>query len=53
MDIFMMGKYSAHIWSSFGITAIVIAVCVLQARRRHQMVLQDIRTRLRAMESNQ
>jgi heme exporter protein CcmD len=52
MELFMMGKYSVHIWSSFGITAIVIVICVLQARRRHQSVLQDIKTRLRAMESN-
>jgi len=53
MDIFMMGKYSAHVWSSFGITAIVIAVCVLQARRLQHNVLQDIRTRLRATEADQ
>ena len=53
MEIFMMGKYSAHVWSSFGITAIVIVVCVLQARWRHQSVLHDIETRIRAMESEQ
>ena len=51
MEIFMMGKYTAHVWSSFGITAIVIAVCVLQARQRQQSVLNDIKTRIRALES--
>ncbi len=53
MEIFMMGKYTAHVWSSFGITAIVIAVCVLQARRRQQSVLNDIKSRIRALESEQ
>ena len=53
MEILMMGKYSAHVWSSFGITAIVIIVCVVQARGRHRSVLNDIRTRIRALESDQ
>jgi heme exporter protein CcmD len=53
MEIFMMGKYSVHIWSSFGITAVVIVICVLQARWRQQSVLHDIRTRIEAMESEQ
>ena len=53
MEIFMMGKYSAHVWSSFGITAIVLIICVLQAHRRQRNVLSDLRTRLKAMESEQ
>ncbi len=53
MEIFMMGKYTAHVWSSFGITAIVIVFCVLQARWRHRNVLHDIRTRIQALESEQ
>ena len=53
MEIFMMGKYSAYVWSSFGITAVVLIICVLQARRRHQNVLSDLRTRIKAMESEQ
>lgn len=51
MEILMMGKYGAYVWSSFGITAVVIVVCVLQARRRHKMVLSDLKARLKAMES--
>lgn len=51
MEIFMMGKYSAHVWSSFGITAVVVIICVLQARRRHRNVLNDLKTRIKAMES--
>jgi heme exporter protein CcmD len=53
MEIFMMGKYSAHVWSSFGITAVVFILCALQARRRHQLVLSDLKTRIKAMESEQ
>ena len=51
MEMFMMGKYSAHVWSSFGITAVVLIVCVLQARRRHNNVFKDLKTRIKAMES--
>jgi heme exporter protein CcmD len=53
MEIFMMGKYSAHVWSSFGVTAFVLIICVVQARRRHQNVLSDLKTRIKAMESEQ
>ena len=53
MELFMMGKYSAHIWSSFGLTAFVIGICMFQARRRHAMELRNLKTRLRAMESDQ
>jgi heme exporter protein CcmD len=53
MEIFMMGKYSAHVWSSFGITMVVLIICVLQARRRYINVFNDLKTRIRAMESEQ
>ena len=53
MELFMMGKYSAYIWSSFGITLAVLVICVLQARQRHRSVIKDIETRIRAMEGEQ
>ena len=53
MEIFMMGKYGAYVWSSFGITAVVLIICVLQARRRHRNVLIDLETRIKAMETEQ
>lgn len=53
MEIFMMGKYGAYVWSSFGITAVVLIICVMQARSRHRKVLSDLRTRIKAMESEQ
>jgi heme exporter protein CcmD len=51
MEIFMMGKYTAHVWSSFGITAAVLIICMVQARRRHRNVLSDLKIRIKAMES--
>ena len=53
MEIFMMGKYSVHVWSSFGITAVVVIICMVQARNRHRNVLHDLKTRIKAMESEQ
>lgn len=53
MEFLMMGKYNAHVWSSFGITAVVLIICVLQARRRHRNVLSDLKIRINAMESEQ
>ena len=53
MELFMMGKYTAHVWSSFGITAVVLIICMVQARRRHRNVLSDLKVRIKAMESEQ
>jgi heme exporter protein CcmD len=51
MELFAMGEYGAYVWSSFGLTLIVLIVCVVQARRRHRKTISDIRLRLRAMET--
>ncbi len=53
IEALAMGKYSWHVWGSFALTFIVLIVCLLQAKRRHEIVRNDIRTRLRAMESEQ
>ncbi len=53
MEILMMGKYTAHVWSSFGITAVVLIICMVKARRRHRNVLSDLKVRIKAMESEQ
>ncbi|MDH3989364.1 MAG: heme exporter protein CcmD, partial [Gammaproteobacteria bacterium] len=34
-----MGEYGAYVWSSFGLTLIVLAVCVVQGVLRHKFVL--------------
>ena len=53
MEVLSMGKYGAYVWSSFAITAIVIVICAVQARRMHKNVVNELRTRIRAMESEQ
>jgi len=53
MEALAMGGYGAYVWSSFGLTLIVVIICVVQVNRRHQQVLSDIRMRLRAMEAEQ
>jgi heme exporter protein CcmD len=50
-EILGMGNYGAYVWSSFGLTLIVLVVCVLQGRRRHKSVLNDVVARIKAMET--
>lgn len=50
MEILAMGKYGAYVWSSFGITAIVLLVCVLQGRKLHKNVVNELRTRIATRE---
>ncbi len=52
-EVLAMGGYGAYVWSSFGLTLIVVIICVVQVKRRHQQVFSDIKTRLRAMEADQ
>jgi heme exporter protein CcmD len=51
MEWLAMGKYGAYVWSSFGLTFAVVIICAVQARRRHDAVIQDIKRRIRIMES--
>lgn len=50
-ETFAMGGYGAYVWSCFGITLVVLVICVIQGRTRHSRTLKDIGTRIRAMES--
>jgi heme exporter protein CcmD len=49
-EMLAMGNYGAYVWSSFGLTLIVLVICVVQGRSRHQSVFNDVRKRIRAME---
>jgi heme exporter protein CcmD len=51
MEELTMGKYGLYVWTSFGLTFAVLVVCVVQARRWHTNVIENIRTRIKAMES--
>ena len=45
-----MGNYGAYVWSSFGLTLIVLIVCAIQGKIRHKAVLNNVKTRISAME---
>jgi heme exporter protein CcmD len=51
-DMLAMGDYGAYVWSCFSLTFLVLVICVVQGRRRHARILHDVRTRIRAMESD-
>jgi heme exporter protein CcmD len=51
-EMLAMGGYGAYVWSCFGLTLIVLVICLVQGRRRHEAVCRSVRTRLRAMESD-
>jgi heme exporter protein D len=51
-EIFAMGNYGAYVWSCFGLTLAVLVICVVQGAQRHKSVLNDVKTRIRAMESD-
>ena len=50
-EMLAMGNYGAYVWSSFGLTLIVLVVCIVQGKSRQQTVFNDVRRRIRAMES--
>ena len=51
MDALAMGNYGAYVWTSFGLTLVVMIACVLQARSRQARTYRKIETRLKATES--
>lgn len=53
METLSMGGYGAYVWTSFGLTLLVLIICTVQGKRRHRAILRDIEKRLRAMESGQ
>lgn len=45
-----MGRYGAYVWSSFGLTLLVLAINEWRTRARHRKVYRDVAMRIRAME---
>ena len=39
-----MGGYAVYVWGSVGVTALLLAVEVWQARRAHRVVLKQLKT---------
>ena len=53
MESLAMGGYGAYVWSSFGLTFAVVIVTIVQARVRHQKMLNEIKMRIATMEAQQ
>ena len=51
MDALQMGGYGAYVWSSFGLTFIVVVISAVQSRVRHRRALREITQRIQAMEA--
>ena len=51
-EMLAMGQYGAYVWSSFGLTLIVLIICATQGVRRHNAMVRQLTTRLKAMESD-
>ncbi len=51
MGVLEMGSYGAFVWSSFGLTFLVVIICAFQSRVRHQRTLREIKQTLKAMEA--
>jgi len=41
-DFFSMGGYGFYIWSSFGMTALVLVIEALSVKRHHKTVLRRL-----------
>ncbi len=47
-----MDGYGAYVWSSFAITAVVMAINIIAARREQSAVLRQLARRAHAQEQN-
>ncbi len=45
-DFFAMGGYAFYVWGSFGTTAVVMVLEVLQINQRRQQVLRNLRSEI-------
>jgi len=49
MEMLSMGEYGSYVWSSYLLTLIVVVASLVQARRRHGRIQNEI-TRLLKIE---
>lgn len=47
-----MGGYGPYVWSSFGLTLMVLVICAVQGVSRHKAMIRQLTTRLNAMEAD-
>jgi heme exporter protein D len=50
-DFWHMGGYGFYVWTSYGLTAVVVAVEIVQTRMRRKRVLQQLRDNFDSEES--
>lgn len=49
-EFLSMSGYGGYVWSAFALTAAVLVLNVLAAKRRHRVIRARLRRRLAAME---
>lgn len=52
MDMLSMGGYGGYVWTSYGLTFIVVLICFLQSRHRHRRIRNELANRFAAMEGH-
>jgi heme exporter protein D len=50
-QFFYMGGYAFYVWSSFGVTFIVLLLSVILPWQRHRLVLNQLKRKLRRENS--
>ncbi len=53
MDMLSMGEYGGYVWSSYLLTLIVVVASLVQARRRHRRIRDEITQRLKIEETGE
>ncbi len=53
MEMFAMGEYGPFVWSSYLLTALVVVVSLVQAKRRHRQIEAGIRRQLQIEASSE
>ncbi|HNP64116.1 MAG TPA: heme exporter protein CcmD [Woeseiaceae bacterium] len=48
-----MGNYGIYVWSSFGLTVLVVVLSDWRARVRHKRIYRDIEVRIKALEERE
>lgn len=51
MEFLAMGGYGSFVWSAYGLTIIVMAICIIGGRLRQSQTINDVRRRIRALEA--
>ena len=53
MESLAMGDYGAFVWSSYLLTFVVVVISVIQGRRRHRQITDEITQGLKIEETGE